>query len=119
MSGVTVISTVSQQGGAAFPIVLGENIKGVALIVDGATERDAIPAAILRTKQLALLASTGLWYQWDGAAWVAYTGFSGAAGGGGDGFAFTFSATTTDADPGDGFLCLNSATTSALTSILV
>jgi hypothetical protein len=38
---------------------------------------------------------------------------------GGDSFAFTFSGTTTDADPGDGYVRFNNATVSSVTSIFV
>lgn len=38
---------------------------------------------------------------------------------GGNAFAFTYSTTTTDADPGDGFLRLNNATPSSVTQIYV
>lgn len=75
MSDVSFFGTLAPNAGSTAPLTRGEYITGVPVIVADATARDLIPAARLRAKQLCLLASTGVWYQWSGASWGTYNGF--------------------------------------------
>lgn len=75
--GIPIISTLSRQGGANFPIALAEDIIGAFCVVADTTARDAIPTAILRTGAVIRIGSTSTYYQWNGAAWVAYAFGSG------------------------------------------
>jgi hypothetical protein len=118
MADVDFLGTLAPPSGGSLPITRGEYIMGAVKVVANAAARDAIAATQLRTKDLCLLADTGLWYQWSGASWGAYTGFAGG-GAGGDAFKFTFSTTTTDSDPGAGTLRFNNATPASITSIYV
>jgi hypothetical protein len=118
MADVDFLGTLAPPSGGSLPITRGEYIMGAVKVVANAAARDAIATTQLRTKDLCLLADTGLWYQWSGASWGAYTGFGGG-GAGGDAFKFTFSTTTTDSDPGAGTLRFNSATPASITAIYV
>lgn len=78
MSGIPIISTLSRQGGANFPIALGEDIIGAFVTVASTGARDAIPTAILRTGALVRIAGTNNFYEWTGSIWSLYGGFGGA-----------------------------------------
>jgi hypothetical protein len=75
MADVDFLGTLAPPAGGTLPITRGEYIMGAVKVVANAAARDAIATAQLRTKDLCLLADTGIWYQWSGAAWAAYTGF--------------------------------------------
>lgn len=118
MSDIDILGTLAPNAGSTAPLTRAEYVIGAVLVVANAAARDLIPSQTLRNKQICLLGDTGVWYQWNGSSWVVYTGFGGGSGGGA-GFPMTFSATTTDADPGAGGVRLNNATPASATSLFI
>jgi hypothetical protein len=112
-----LLGQFGRNSGQTLELFYAEDVKGAVLVVDNAAMRDAIPTAGLRNKQLCLLGDTGLWYQWSGASWGAYTGFGGS--GGISGIPMTFFASTVDGDPGAGGIRLNHATPASATQLYI
>jgi hypothetical protein len=117
MADVDFLGTLAPPSGGTLPITRGEYIMGVVKVVANAAARDAIATTQLRTKDLCLLADTGVWYQWSGASWGVYTGFGGGAGGAA--IAMTFFASTVDGDPTAGGVRLNDATPASATELYI
>lgn len=78
--GVSIIAQLERKNGANFPIALGEDIIGAFVTVASTGARDAIPTAILRTGAICRIAGTNNFYEWNGSAWISYSGF-GTSGG--------------------------------------
>jgi hypothetical protein len=75
--GIPVIAQITRQGGANFPIAAAEDIKGAFCVVADVTARDAIPTNILRTGAVVRIGSSSTYYEWNGSAWISFTGFGG------------------------------------------
>jgi hypothetical protein len=117
MADVDFLGTLAPPSGGTLPLTRGEYIMGAVKVVANAAARDAIASTQLRTKDLCLLGDTGVWYQWSGASWGAYTGFGGS--GGISGIPMTFFASTVDGDPTAGGIRLNHATPASATQLYI
>lgn len=77
--GVDLISTLSRKNGANFAIALGEDVKGAFVVVADVTARDAIPTNVLRIGAVVRIANSSVYYEWNGSAWITFTGFGGGS----------------------------------------
>jgi hypothetical protein len=62
---IPLISTLSRQGGANFPLVLGEDIQGGFVTVASTGARDAIPTNILRDGAIVRIGRSSNYYEWN------------------------------------------------------
>ncbi len=121
---IPLIDTLSRQGGANFPIALGEDVIGAFVTVATTGARDAIPTNVLRVGAIVRISNTSSYYEWNGSAWVSVSfggGGGGTSTGGGMGFRYTYagSGTVADADPGAGVFRGNNAALSSVTTLFV
>lgn len=80
MAGVPIIARLERQGGANFALVEGADVLGAFITVADLTARDAIPTACLRTGAVVRIGGSSVYYEWNGAAWITFTGFGGSGG---------------------------------------
>ncbi len=121
---IPLIDTLSRQGGANFPIALGEDVIGAFVTVATTGARDAIPTNVLRVGAIVRISNTSSYYEWNGSAWVSVSfggGGGGTSTGGGMGFRYTYagSGTIGDADPGAGVFRGNNAALASVTTLFV
>jgi hypothetical protein len=120
VSKVELLGQFGRNPGQTEELLYGDDIEGVVHVFDTTTARDLIPITTFRNGEICRVRSPNGWYEFNGSAWVTYTGFSGGSGGGGGmGFRFTYSTTTTDADPGAGTFRGNNATLSSVTTLYI
>ncbi len=112
---VTLLAPISIQGDDTKVIARAKSI-GNGFAVCDTTARNLISAEAKLGGFVVYNTTTSQLEWWNGAAWVAV---GGSSGGGGMGFRFTYSATTTDSDPGAGTLRGNNVTLSSVTALFV
>lgn len=77
--GIPVIAQITRQGGANFPLIAAEDAIGAFVTVASTGARDAIPTNILRTGAIVRIANTTAFYEWNGSAWITFSGFGSSA----------------------------------------
>lgn len=76
----TIIDVLKIQGGANQRVADVEDVRGAFGVVLDTTARDAIPTACLRTGAVLRMDNSSTYYEWNGSAWILFTGFGGGGG---------------------------------------